>query len=86
MQVFPYEYQRALRQLAEQDAKALAEGNKENGAGGDKSTTNVTDSTKDIEETVVDTEMEKKKLDKTRLVTQIGFFFSTLENTYLSTF
>lgn len=57
--VFPYEYQRVLKQLEEaatsQD-QPIVNGNSQ------------TDSSrvKDIEETVADTEVEQKKLDKIR--------------------
>lgn len=63
-QVFPYEYQRALKQLAEKEAAAqpVAESPKVE----EKPTSPV----QDIEETVTDAALEKKRLerilDKTR--------------------
>lgn len=57
VQVFPYEYQRALKQMAEKEAAAepVPESPK-----AEKPTSPV----QDIEETVTDAAMEKKRLEK----------------------
>lgn len=57
IQVFPYEYQRALKQLAEQKvSQPILNGNSK------PSEPNV----KDIEDAIADGDMEKRKLDKIR--------------------
>lgn len=57
VQVFPYEYQRALKQLAEREAAA------EPVPKSPKADT-PTSPVQDIEETVTDAAMEKKRLEK----------------------
>nr|XP_046492605.1 glutamate synthase [NADH] isoform X2 [Neodiprion pinetum] len=63
VKVFPYEYQRALKQLAEQKvAQPIVDSNRK------PSEPNV----KDIEDSIADGDMEKKKLDKIRGFVKYG--------------
>ncbi|KAL1139053.1 hypothetical protein AAG570_009114 [Ranatra chinensis] len=57
VKVFPYEYQRALRQLAEEKNTKKMES-------GDASVVNNSQSIRDIEEVITDTNTEKKRLEK----------------------
>lgn len=58
LQVFPYEYQRALKQLAEKEAAAQPALEKV------KVEVKPEPAVRDIEESVTDTTMEKKRLEK----------------------
>lgn len=66
--MFPYEYQRALRQLAEEEAKKSTV----NGEAMPNNVVKTEPKVRDIEEVVTDTSLDKKRLekvlDKTRCV------------------
>ena len=61
LQVFPYEYQRALRQMAEQAAQEKAQ---QIVNGNDVAVKQTDSKIRDIEDSVLDGALEKKRLDK----------------------